>query len=126
MGRHRADEDSQVCREASLPGVFARTRLIAVERCAWLAGNRAYMRTLLSSESQILSKHEMFVPMDPTRIELTEALELRYWTTTLRCSSSQLLDAIEAVGIATDAVADYLSWRYELATAAERGGMARE
>lgn len=48
-------------------------------------------------------------PMDPSRIELVEDHELRFWTRRFRCSAEHLLDAIESVGIDSAAVGECLA-----------------
>ena len=50
-------------------------------------------------------------PLDRSRIELTEDYELRFWTGYFACSSQELLDAIEAVGVDAPAVSDFIAMR---------------
>lgn len=59
--------------------------------------------------------HEFF-PVDPCRIELVEDSELRFWTRAFGCNAEHLLDAIEAVGVSTVAVGEYLVMRGYLRT----------
>jgi hypothetical protein len=48
-------------------------------------------------------------PLDRSRIELTEDNELRFWTCYFACTSQELLDAIEAVGIDASAVSSFIA-----------------
>jgi hypothetical protein len=50
-------------------------------------------------------------PLDRSRIELTEDYELRFWTSHFACSSQELLDAIEAVGVNALAVSNFIAMR---------------
>jgi hypothetical protein len=50
-------------------------------------------------------------PLDRSRIELTEDYELRFWTRHFACTSQELLDAIEAVGVDTSAVGSFIAMR---------------
>ena len=63
--------------------------------------------------------HENFLPgpVDPSRVELVEDHELRYWTQHFRCSAEQLLEAIESVGIDARAIGEYLALRREAGAA---------
>jgi len=47
-------------------------------------------------------------PQDPTKINIHEPWEVRYWTTKWSITSQQLTSAVLAVGVATRAVAAYL------------------
>ena len=58
-----------------------------------------------------------FLPVDRRRIELIEDHELRFWMRELACSAEHLLDAIEAVGVDTEAVAEYLAMRQYVGSA---------
>lgn len=50
-------------------------------------------------------------PLDPSRIELTEDYELRFWTCHFACTSQELLGAIEAVGVDASAVSNFIAMR---------------
>lgn len=50
-------------------------------------------------------------PIDRSHIELTEDYELRFWTGYFACSSQELLDAIEAVGVDATAVSGFIAMR---------------
>ena len=45
---------------------------------------------------------------DSRRVELNEDYEFRFWTSRFGCNSRELVDALSAVGIDADAVAEHL------------------
>lgn len=47
-------------------------------------------------------------PPDTTRINVHESWELTYWTKRLRCTPSELREAVNAVGVSRTAVERYL------------------
>lgn len=48
-------------------------------------------------------------PVDAARIELTEEHELSYWTARFACTTEQLVDALETVGVDAAAVGSYFA-----------------
>jgi hypothetical protein len=49
--------------------------------------------------------------LDRKLISLEEKHEVRSWTETLKCSETQLRDAVKAVGNSAEAVREYLAGR---------------
>lgn len=47
-------------------------------------------------------------PQDPTKINVNETWEVRYWTQALGVSEQQLRAAVKAVGVSTAAVKRHL------------------
>lgn len=47
-------------------------------------------------------------PQDPTKINVNESWEVRYWTQALGVSEQQLRAAVKAVGVSTAAVKRHL------------------
>lgn len=47
-------------------------------------------------------------PQDPTKINIREEWEVRYWTNKWKITRQQLIDAVKAVGTSVAAVARYL------------------
>lgn len=47
-------------------------------------------------------------PQDPTKINIHEEWEVRYWTNKWKITRQQLIDAVRAVGTSAAAVARYL------------------
>ena len=50
-------------------------------------------------------------PQDRARINTSEDYEVQYWTTKFGVSREALVDAVDAVGFGSQAVADYLGKR---------------
>jgi len=53
-------------------------------------------------------------PADRSRVNIHEDYEITYWTGKYGCTSSQLIHAVQAVGVMADKVEDYLrrqGWR---------------
>jgi len=49
-----------------------------------------------------------FEPLDPGRIDSQSDDELRYWSTELRCTRAELLQAVSRIGNHVAAVREYL------------------
>ena len=49
-----------------------------------------------------------FGPVDTDRVDLTEQLDLNFWTHELNCTAHQLCAALAAVGVKATAVRGYL------------------
>jgi hypothetical protein len=47
-------------------------------------------------------------PQDPTKINVHEAWEVKYWAQSLGVTEQQLKEAVKAVGVSTSAVKRYL------------------
>ena len=52
-----------------------------------------------------------FHPLDPGRINTMDPVELKYWCQQLKCSESQLMDALAKVGDHVTAVRNQLAGR---------------
>ena len=56
-----------------------------------------------------------FAPVDAVEINLTEEADLLYWTQAMDCSTHELINAVQSVGIAVAAIKDHLKQRSALA-----------
>ncbi len=58
---------------------------------------------------------EWFAPVDAVEINLTEEADLLYWTQAMSCSTHELINAVQSVGISLAAIKGHLKQRSAVA-----------
>jgi hypothetical protein len=55
-----------------------------------------------------MNETDKYIPKDPERINITEELELNFWSNEFKVSEEQLKEAVDSVGAFPGAVRYYL------------------
>jgi hypothetical protein len=69
----------------------------------------------------ISNEQSWSTPHNASNIDLTEEAGLRYWTQTLSCTSHELIDAVQVVGISVADITAYLKRVKQGSTSARSG-----